>query len=282
MRGLPPLLVGLLALACSSSTADEPHAPAAAGANTEVLDSCIAFADKLCANAQACCEQTYGDFDRDACVATFRRDVCKPAADAVKAGRATFDEASIEACLSAHAAAHAVCVPTWAQSLELRKEIYVACRVIDGLTEPGRGCSSSSTCKRPDGVATAECIKNVCQVIEILPEGAACPFPSGPVPVCDAGLSCDAPGLGIDGRCVKAIPTGAACDASALEGTECGLGSYCDPDTAVCVVASNKGGPNCAQSNECVSFECDRLANECSAAPAVVARDTCLGSPLEP
>jgi hypothetical protein len=76
---------------------------------------------------------------------------------------------------------------------------------------------------------------------------------------------------------VKAIATGAGCDASTLEGTECGLGSYCDPETAQCVVATNWGGEGCKQSSECVSFECDRIGNACEAAPAVVSRDTCLG-----
>lgn len=270
----------LLLTACSSEASDAQQPGPTP--DTTVLDSCLDFAARLCADAQGCCEQAYGGFDGDGCVATFRRDVCKPGSEAVKAKRATFNESSIEACLAAHAAAHAVCVPTWAQTLELRKEIYSACRVIDGLTEPGRGCSVSSTCQRPEGVATAECIKSVCQVIEILPEGATCPFPSGSVPVCDAGLACSAQGLGAEGTCVKAVETGGNCDASTLEGTDCGLGSYCDPQTAKCTVATNAGGAGCSQSNECVSFECDRMESQCAPAPAVVSRDTCLGSPLEP
>lgn len=275
MLRLSWLVVATLQVACSSAPTDDEPAPTPP--DTAVFDSCVEFASRLCADTQRCCEQVYGGFDQEACLATFKRDVCKPGADAVKAERATFDEASIEPCLAAHAAAHSVCVPTWAQTLELRKEIYTACRVIDGLTEPGRGCSISATCKRPDGVATAECVKNVCTAIEILPEGAACPFPSGAVPVCDEGLACDAPGLGSSGQCVKAIATGESCDASTLEGTECGLGSYCDPETARCVVATNMGGAGCRQSTECVSFECDRIGNRCQPAPAVVSRDTCLG-----
>lgn len=276
------ITAGILVLACSRSPTDDGSEGTPAASDTTVLDACLDFAARLCADAQGCCERAYGGFDQDGCVATFRREVCKPGADAVKAERATFNEASIESCLAAHAAAHAVCVPTWAQTLELRKELYVACRVIDGLTEPGRGCSISSTCKRPDGVATAGCINNVCQVIEILPEGAECPFPSGSVPVCDEGLACDAPGLGSTGHCVRAVATGAACDSSTLEGTDCGLGSYCNPETSKCAIADNTGGAGCAQSTECVSFECDRVANECAPAPAVVDRSTCLGAPLEP
>jgi hypothetical protein len=242
----------------------------------------VTFASRLCADAQGCCEQQYGGFDQDGCVAIFKRDVCRPGADAVTAKRAVFDENAIESCLAAQAAAHAVCVPTWAQTLELRREIYVACRVIDGLTEPGGGCSVSATCKRPDGFATAECIKNVCQVSAILGAGDPCPFPSGSVPVCDAGLACDAPGLGTKGICVEALASGASCDASALEGTDCGLGSYCDVQTAECAVATNRGGNGCAQSTECVSFECDRIKSECAPAPAVVSRDVCLGPSLQP
>jgi hypothetical protein len=274
------LLLLLSACSAEASNDDAPSEPSAP--DTTVYDSCVDFASRLCADAQSCCEQQYGGFDPDGCLTTFKRDVCRPGADAVTAKRALFNQGAIEACLAAQAAAHAVCVPTWAQTLELRKEIYVACRVIDGLTEPGRGCSVSATCKRPDGLATAECIKNVCQVSEILAEGAPCPFPSGSVPVCDAGLSCDAPGLGTEGVCVKAVASGASCDASALEGTECGLGSYCDPDTAQCAVATNKGGDGCSQSTECVSFECDRIKDQCAPAPAVLSRDTCLGPPLAP
>lgn len=100
------------------------------------------------------------------------------------------------------------CTPTWAETLELRREIYTACRVIDGLSVPGLGCSVSATCKRPDGTATAECVKNKCVAIEILPEGATCPFPSGAVSVCAAGLACSAEGPGVEGSCVPAIATG--------------------------------------------------------------------------
>jgi hypothetical protein len=231
----------------------------------------------LCADAEGCCRTAHGELDAEGCVETFRRDVCRPGADAVTAGKATFNEASIETCLAAHAQAHEVCTPTWAETLELRREIYAACRVIDGLSEPGVGCSVSATCKRPEGAGTAECIKNKCVVVEILPPGAACAFPSGAVSVCDAGLACSAQGPGAEGTCVNAPATGQSCDASVLEATECGLGSYCDGETSTCQVAQNLGGSGCTQSTECVSFDCDRLANECAPAPAVVSRDTCLG-----
>jgi hypothetical protein len=281
MRSLLPLLLALSIAACSSST-DEATGKGPTTPDTSVFDSCVDFATRLCADAENCCQTAYGGFRLDRCVETFKRDVCRPGADAVKAGNATFEEASVEGCLQAHEQAHAICVPTWQQTLELRKTIYSACRVIDGTTETGGGCSTSITCKHPPGTATAECVKNVCQVIEILPEGAECPFPSGSVSVCDDGLACDATGLGAFGHCVKAIAVGETCDASVLEGTDCGLGSYCDLETAECKVAGNVGGSGCAQSNECVSFDCDRIANECAVAPAVLSRDTCLGPSTEP
>ncbi len=247
-----------------------------------MFDDCVDFAKRLCADGASCCQQAYGGYDADACLATFEREVCRPGASAVMAGKATYNEDAVEACLAAHAAAHKICVPTWQQTLELRKEIYAACRVIDGTTKPGLGCSIVSTCKHPDGVATVDCVKNVCQVSEILEEGAECPFPSGSVSVCDDGLACDAPGLGSSGHCVKAVATGASCDASVLEGTDCGLGSFCDPDTAKCQVATNLGGPDCSQSNECVSFDCTRIDGTCQVAPAVLSRDTCLGAATAP
>ena len=281
MRSPRLLLVALSLAACSSATtSDGDHTPSAP--DTTVFDNCVDFATRLCADAAPCCETAYGGFDADGCLASFKREVCRPGADAVTAGKATFNEAAVEGCLEAHAAAHAVCTPTWQQTLELRKKLYAACRVLDGTTEPGRGCAIATTCKHPEGTATVECVKNVCRVIEILPEGAACPFPSGSVSVCDEGLACDAPGEGVDGHCVKAVAAGQACDASVLEGTDCGLGSYCDPETAVCQVATNAGGPGCSQSNECVSFDCNRLANECTLAPAVLSRETRLGAAPTP
>jgi hypothetical protein len=282
MRSFLPLLLALGAAACSSASVDDGEPPAPSSPDTSVFDACVEFATQLCADAEGCCQQAYGDFSQEGCVATFKREVCRPGADAVAADKATFDEGAITGCLAAHADAHAVCIPTWKQALELRKRIYAECRVIDGSTEPGRGCAIDATCKRPEGIATAECVKNVCKVIEILPLGAVCPFPSGAVSVCDEGLACDAPGLDTEGRCVAAIESGGACDNTTLEGTDCGLGNYCDPEQGVCKTTENFGGSGCSQGNECVSFSCNRLANECAPAPAVVSRDTCLGQQPSP
>ena len=264
-------------LACSSKPTEQGAGGAPTGPDTSVYDRCVEFAAALCADAEGCCRSAHGDFVQEGCVETFRRDVCRPGADAVMASRATFNEASIEGCLSAHAQAHAVCTPTWDETLELRRGIYTACRVIEGSSAPGTGCSISATCKRPEGAGTAECVKNRCVAIELLPEGATCPFPSGSVSVCEAGLACSAEGPGVDGTCVAAVATGQPCDGSVLEGTQCGLGSYCDTVTSTCQVTTNMGGDGCAQSTECVSFECDRLASECAPAPPVVSLDTCLG-----
>jgi len=283
MRSLRLVLSGLLLVACSSAPTGDPGGDGDAPApDVGVYDHCVDFATRLCEDSEACCRQAYADFDPEACLTTFKRDVCRPGADAVTAGRATFHEDAVEDCLAAHAEAHRVCVPTWRETLELRKRIYAACRVIDGVTPPGRGCSISATCKHPDGVASVQCVKSVCQEIAVLSEGAACAFPSGSVSVCDEGLTCDAPGLGATGHCVKAPATGDPCDASSLESTACGLGSYCDGASETCKVAENRGGPSCVQGTECVSFQCDRFTNECAAAPAVVTREQCLGAPDAP
>ncbi len=205
MRSFPSLVLALCIAACSSAPTTDPAAKTPTGLDTTVFDKCVDFATKLCADAAGCCQTAYSGFDPDGCLDSFKRDVCHPADDAVRAGKATFDEDAVDACLAAHAQAHTVCIPTWQQTLELRKEIYAACRVVDGTTKPGGGCTTATTCKRPDSAtATADCVKNVCQVIEVLNEGAECPFPSGSVSVCDDGLACDAPGLGTSGHCVKA------------------------------------------------------------------------------
>jgi hypothetical protein len=270
-------LLLLLGLGGCTSSPDRAEPDPASGPDTTVFDHCVDFASRLCADAKGCCMGAYGAFSQQGCLDTFQREVCRPGADSVTAGRATFHEDAVDACLEAHAAAHAVCTPNWQETLELRRKIYTACRVLDGKAEPGRPCAISADCKKPDGAGTAECVKNVCQVVAILPEGAECPFPSGSVSVCDAGLACDAPGLDSTGHCTPAVAMGEPCDPSVLESTACGLGSYCDATDGVCKEAINMGGKDCSQSTECVSFECDRLASECAPAPAVLSRDTCLG-----
>jgi hypothetical protein len=282
MRSLAPIFASLFLAACSSAAVDDGGMTEPPEPEVSVFDECVDFATKLCADAEGCCTSTYDGFSLDGCVDSFKREVCRPGADAVAANRAVFDEDAVEGCLVAQAEAHRVCVPTWKQTLELRKKIYAACRVIDGKSPPGAGCSVAATCKRPPGAASVECIKNVCTVVEILAEGAECPFPSGSVPVCDEGLTCDAPGLGALGHCVRTPQTGDVCDPTALESIECGLGSYCDPESAVCKIAENFGGPSCSQSTECVSFDCDRIADSCAPAPAVLSRNTCLGAPAQP
>lgn len=280
MRRFSGMVVAVLLGACSSSPVDD--VAAAPAEDTTVYDHCVDFATRLCDDAKDCCTQTYGDYDAEGCVDTFKREVCRPGSSAVKAGRAQFDADAVDACLAAHAQAHAVCVPTWKQTLELRKAIYTACRVIDGLSEPGKSCTTAATCKHPEGAATSDCVKNVCTVIAVLPEGAECQFPQGAVSVCDEGLTCDSAGQGDPGHCVKALATGDACDACMLEGTECGLGNYCDGATSQCKVTENLGGNGCSQGTECVSFKCDRTSQECAPAPAVVSRDTCLGAAPQP
>lgn len=282
MRCLAPVVLALLVGACSSASTEDGAPSTPPGSDSTVYDECVAFATELCTDAQGCCSDTYGSFDLDGCVATFKRDVCRPGADAVNAHRADFDEDAVAGCLAAQAEAHRVCVPTWAQTLELRKKLNTACRVIDGRSAPGAGCSVSATCKRPDGNGTVECIKNACTLIEVLAEGAPCSFPSGPVSVCDDGLTCDAPGLGAAGHCVRTPIVGDRCDSSVLESTECGLGRYCDIASSTCKITENFGGSGCAQSTECVSFECDRIADSCAPAPAVLSRETCLGATAPP
>ncbi len=281
MRSLRSVSFALVVLACSSSPAtDDDHSTTPL--DTRVYDNCVDFATRLCQDSEACCQTAYSGFDLEGCVATFKRDVCRPGADAVTAGRATFDEDAVDGCLAAHAEAHAICVPTWQQTIALRKRIYSACRVIDGTSKPGSGCSISATCEHPEGEASVACVKNVCQTLEILDEGDECPFPSGPVSVCDDGLTCDALGPGATGHCVTAPKTGADCDASTLESPACGLGSFCDAKSQTCQLARNFGGAGCSQGTECVSFSCDRVADSCAPAPAVLSRAECLGPPQTP
>src|SRR3954469_2534862 len=102
MRRLPSLLaVALCIVACSSTPANNGAAKPPA-ADTRVFDACVDFAKRLCADAEGCCQQAYGDFDGEGCLATFEREVCRPGASAVMAGKATYNEDAVEACLAAH------------------------------------------------------------------------------------------------------------------------------------------------------------------------------------
>jgi len=208
---------------------------------------------------------------------TLLRDLCRPGADAVAAGVAVYDEDAVEPCLAAHAQADAVCVPTWQENLTLRKSLWSACKVLRGSTEAGKGCSTDVTCAEPDGAKAGVCIRGICQVLEVLPEGEACPFQSGTVSTCDAGLFCTTT-MDEPGTCVRASSEGAACS-GVLGDASCGFGNYCDPVDKVCRETLNLGGPSCRQGLECVSFDCDRVTEICAPAPAIVSEHECFGAP---
>jgi len=184
----------------------------------------------------------------------------------------------VEPCLSAHAEAHAICVPDFVQTIELRKKIFSACKVLRGLLPAGQSCTTRLACAQPDGPSSADCVRGSCTVIAVLPEGAECPYPDGEVSVCDNGLYCDAAARGESGLCVGATGLGEPCDSALLGSQQCGLGSYCDLSDSICKGAENLGGPSCAQGTECVSLVCDRTVGECAPPPAVVPESLCTGS----
>jgi hypothetical protein len=273
-RGAWPAALGLalsgLALAGCGSDAGpsresqpEPESPAAVRAR--VLDRCGAFARALCDSAESCCT-SQGAFSADACESEFASNVCRPAADLAAEGLATYDENAEAACLEAHQNSHRTCTADWEAILELRREVWSKCKVVQGTSEPGRGCSVSAQCVSPPGEATARCVQNVCRVLELLPEGAECPYPNGDVSVCDSGLYCTSTERDLVGTCLPVTPEGAECDPVALN-PECGLGSYCGLDDGRCHRATDYGGGSCAQDTECVSFLCGDVTKTCADAP---------------
>ncbi len=272
LRGLSLwLTLATLLCACEGEEAAEQQPQSSSMDQREqVLSSCRLFAERLCQSAEACCIESTGSFDAQTCVDGVAHDVCGPAADAVAAGFATYHEEAVEPCLAAHAVSHQTCIADWRELLELRRGIWSACKVVQGTSAPGRGCTSSVTCSQPEGASVARCIAGSCRVLELLGEGAECPYPNGEVSVCDDGLYCTALERDEIGVCAPATPNDAACDPVPLN-PECGLGSYCDADAAVCRRAENFGGPSCALGPECVSFNCDRISGECAAPLATVA-----------
>ncbi len=269
----------VLSFGCSAASDPAPMPapdPGSAALHDQVLSACADFAARLCASSESCCERAYGAFDEQGCEGTLLAQVCRPGADAVAAGFASYDDAAVEPCLAAHAAANTACIPTWQQNLQIRKSLWSACKVLRGTTEAGKGCSSDVTCAEGDGEQTALCVGGMCRVLSVLHESDACPFQSGAVSTCDAGLFCtttlDQPGV-----CSQVVALGSACS-GVLADPSCGFGNYCDSQDRTCKETVNLGGPSCKQGLECVSFDCDRTTEICAPAPAIVSSDQCLGS----
>lgn len=265
-----PWLAALAGLAVVAACGSDPATPSKghqAGSSGDVLEevlaACTAFGEELCASAGPCCEQS-GEFVADDCVAQFVEDVCTPSAQLVAAGQATYDASAEEACLTAHQHAYDVCVADWETTMTLRREYWAACRVIGGKVLEGHPCDNDARCALPPvgEEATSACIGGICKKIAILKEGEECPYPNGDVSLCDLGLYCTAEDPGTTGSCVPATPLGEACDPEFLN-VECGLGSYCDLTDGLCMKTTNVGGPSCTQETECVSFQCDRVLQEC-------------------
>jgi hypothetical protein len=249
-------------------------------------ERCAGFAARMCESAAPCCEQTTGAIVVEDCTNDMVTEFCGNAVQLVAAGVATYNADSEDACLAAWSRAHAICDPDWDEFLEINRDVWAACKIVVGTFQPGQNCTSSSQCAQPAGPSAAHCVQHpvtkmrVCQVVEILGEGAECPFPSGDVSLCDVGLYCTAPDLGETGVCQAVVPEGEPCDPNVAKNSECGLGNYCGRDDAVCHHAVNFGGPSCEQDAECVSFVCDRnsTGGSCRDVPPI-AQNLCETSP---
>jgi hypothetical protein len=159
----------------------------------------------------------------------------------------------------------------------IRRDIWASCHVVNGKVSEGHTCDTDARCASPDQPdATSACVQGVCRTIAILGEGAECPYPNGDVSTCDVGLYCTAVDPDTVGTCEPATPEGADCAKEFLN-VECGLGSYCDLNEGVCKKATNYGGPSCTQDTECVSFICNRAAQECQP-PLSAAASLCGGT----
>jgi|GEM_PF-1390321 len=275
--------LGALSGCGAESDGSTPSPPGAGGADggaqatrERVLTACTDFATRLCTDSADCCQRAYARYDQDRCVATLVHDMCRPGADAVAAGFAVYDPQFVEPCLAAHAEANALCVPTWQENLTIRKSLWAACKVLRGTTETGRSCTTDVTCAEPDGGKAGVCVRGTCAVLEVLGEGEPCPFQSGTVSTCDAGLYCTTT-MDEAGVCTRANAEGSACS-GVLGDASCGFGYYCDSVDKVCKETVNLGGPGCNQGLECVSFDCDRILNICAPAPAIVSASECFGS----
>jgi hypothetical protein len=256
--------LALLAFACGSDPAAAPAKGNGSGSNAtleEVQRSCEAFAARLCESAEPCCEQG-GTFDHAACVDSFIEGVCTPSAQLAAAGLVVYDASSEDACLAAHQRAHDTCYADWEELMAIRADEEASCRVVVGTVTEGGHCQTDGQCAPPEGEGSSLCVKGICEVVRVLGEGEACPYPLGDVSTCGAGLYCTATEQGETGACEVSPAEGEPCEKVFLN-PECGLGYYCDPTDGVCKKAMNFGGPSCTQGNECVSFQCDRVTQVC-------------------
>lgn len=255
---------------CGSDPAPKPAPrPETDDLRQDVLDKCEAFGERLCARASACCS-SHGSFEEAECVGNWLADVCSPAASVVAEGLATYDDSAEEDCLEAQGQAFDTCVGDWDATLAHREAIWSACKVVRGTREPGETCDTSALCAPPEGAAKVECIRSVCTVRELfLVEGEECPYPNGDVSTCAPGLYCTAMSQGELGDCVAATPLEESCDPVLLN-PECGMGNYCDLESAVCRKATNFGGPTCDSGTECVSFNCNRNTRTCVEPPPLL------------
>jgi hypothetical protein len=289
LRTLCLLMLGTTAFACATeekeplgASPDEPDPIV-----REVIERCSDFAARLCASAADCCESSRGAFSAERCASSFIAEFCDSAGQVVGEGVATYHPDVEQDCLEAWGRAHDTCVADWEEIVAIRRDVWSACKMVRGTVEAGRGCSTSSACAQPDGPKTARCLPDpltrspTCQVLEILEEGAECRYPLGDVSVCDVGLYCTTTERDVLGACAPIVPEGQGCDASVPLNPECGLGSYCGLDDAVCHRAINFGGPSCAQSTECVSFTCtmSSVGGTCTEALSTAADLCARGAP---
>ena len=192
-------------------------------------------------------------------MSAFVSSVCVPASQLVAAGHATYDDTSQDGVSRRPPeGAHDVCYTDWEGLMAIRRDEEASCHVVIGKVGEGQACTTDLQCAPPDGDGSTACVTGACRTIRILGEDEPCPYPSGDVSTCDAGLYCTAAEQGDMGTCVPATPEGEACQPVFLN-PECGLGSYLATSTpGVCRKATNYGGPSCTQDSECVSFLCDR------------------------
>ncbi len=207
----------------------------------------------------------------EACVQGMMSETCRPAADAVAAGFATY---------------HRRQKPRASRYTRSPRDL---CRGL-GRTpraqarDLGRLQGDSGDSPRPrlhdrsdlrgagEGNGAARCVAGTCRVVEILSEGAECPYPNGDVSVCDAGLYCTTTERDRTGTCEPVVATGEDCRSGQPES-----GVW----TRELLRSRRRGngarrrelrGPSCAwQGTECVSFQCDAITEECEEPPATVA-----------
>ena len=301
---LSTLVTALSFVACSSSSGGDPTAAstggggsggsgaagssgAAGAASAYTLDTvCAQIPSKICAARATCCMKEPTGYDAAGCQ-KHETTQCEANVAEVKAGTMTFDPTHIDDCLAKIQPVFDKCSLSLIDYASLVPTLAECNQIFAGKKATGDACERTAQCAQPsspDAAAGCDDTSKLCTVTSFVGPAGACAFGStgNASSFCKSGLYCDADltKMPAAGTCKPATALGAPCDKAKAFDLECGLGSYCDGASGVCVAGKAVGSP-CAAGLECASLQCDLVMGKngtCGAQAPLVKPSECTGT----